>query len=177
MKINNTPQTIYSGPNFEKITPEIGVIISNNDKDKEKNNKKIGGFEFIKKYNRSSMNEINNLLLSSQNSNINIYNNQITSFFNYDYSKNINNNKNDINENNNSQFKYNTENNCIGYQEEFEDNNPLFQGAMNYKEELQNNQNNLSLKNKKSFSNENIFDSKKGKIKLNSRMKKIYLFK
>ena len=33
------------------------------------------------------MNEINNLLLSSQNSNINIYNNQITSFFNYDYRK------------------------------------------------------------------------------------------
>ena len=65
-----------------------------------------------------------------------------------------------------------TENNYIGYQEEFEDNNPLFQGAMNFKEKLQNNQNKLSLKNKKSFSNENIFDSKKGKIKLNSRMKK-----
>ena len=107
MKINNTPQTIYSGSNFDKITPEKGVIISNNDKDKGKINKKIGGFEFIKKYNRPSMNEINNLLLSSQNSNINIYNNQITSFFNYDYSKNINNNKNDRNENNNSQFKYN----------------------------------------------------------------------
>ena len=30
-KINNTPQSIFSGSNFEKITPEIGVIISNND--------------------------------------------------------------------------------------------------------------------------------------------------
>ena len=93
-------------------------------------------------------------------------------FYLLQYSKNINNNKNDINENNNSQFnKYNTENNYIGYKEEFEDNNPLFQGSINFKEELQNNQNKLSLKYKKSFSNENIFDSK-GKIKFNSRMKK-----
>ena len=174
-KIDNIPQAIYSGSNFEKITPEIGVIISNNDNknnylDKEKINKKIGGFEYIKKYNRPSMNEISNLL-SSQNSNINIYNNQITSFFNYDYSKNINNNKNEINEKNNSQFNYNTENNYIGYKEDFKDNNPLFQGAMNIKEETQNNKNKLTLKNKKSFSNENIFNSK-GKIKVNSRMKK-----
>ena len=151
MKINNTPQTIYSGSNFEKITPEIGVIISNNDKDKEKNNKKIGGFDFIKKYNRPSMNEISNLL-SSQNSNINIYNNQITSFFNYDYSKNINNNKNELNEKNNFQFnKFNTENNYIGYKEEFKDNNPFFQGAINVKEEIQNNKKNLSLKDKIEF--------------------------
>ena len=183
-----SPQIIYSGSNFEKISPEIGVIISDTDKnqkiedkEKAKNNMKIGGFDYIKKYNRPSMNEISNLL-SSQKSKIN--NNYITSFFNYDYSKNLNDNKNEINEKYYSELnKLNKENNYIGYKEEFTDNNnPLFQGAVYIKDEVQNNQNNkkngkensnkvlsLKIKNKKSFSNENIFLPKR---KINSKLKK-----
>ena len=172
------PQNNYGGPNFEKISPEIGVIISDNNKDEynkesQKSKKKIGGFEYIKKYNRPSMKEINNLL-SFQNPKIN--SEQISSFFNYDYSKNID-NKNEINEKNNSELnKFNTENNYIGYKGEFQENiNPLFQGAVHIKEEPQNFQKNSSgksrllnfkIKNKKSMSNENIFVPKKIKTKM-----------
>ena len=168
----NAPPLVYSGSNFEKISPEIGVVISYNDKiennTKEKNNKKIGGFEYIKKYNRPSMYEISNLLLSQNSKN---YNNQLTSFFNYDYSQNTkkeNNLNSEIN-------KFNTENNYIGYKEEFNDNNnPLFQGALKIKEDVVQNSNQskvlpLKIINKKSFSNENIFIPKR---KINSIMKK-----
>jgi hypothetical protein len=168
----NAPPLVYSGSNFEKISPEIGVVISYNDKiennTKEKNNKKIGGFEYIKKYNRPSMYEISNLLLSQNSKN---YNNQLTSFFNYDYSQNTK-KENNINSEIN---KFNTENNYIGYKEEFNDNNkPLFQGALKIKEDVVQNSNQskvlpLKIINKKSFSNENIFIPKR---KINSIMKK-----
>ena len=183
----NTNGLIYSGPNFDKMSPEVGVIISNNDIDKSLiNNKKIGGFEYIKKYNRPSMNEISSLLLS-QNSKIN--NNKLTSFFNYDYSQNdININENEygnkFNEKNNfelNQFNTDTDNNnnnYIGYKEKFNENNPLFQGAHHIKDEIKIKSYNkskllipLKIKNKKSFSNENIFLSKKNSNK-NTKMKK-----
>ena len=182
-------ELIYSGSNFDKISPEIGVIISKNnndnsiDNEKEKNNKKMGGFDYIKKYNKPSMNEISNFLLS-HNSKIN--NEQISSFFNYDYShnsKNINVNLNDnktIEKNNSNSNKFNIDNNdnYIGYKEEFNDNNnPLFHDAFKLNEESQNNPKNynnhplipLKKNNMKSFSNENIFIPKKVD---NSRMKK-----
>lgn len=184
-KIKNEPQIIYSGPNFAKISPEIGVIISDNDKnqssggkEKENNNRKVGGFEYIKKYNRPSMNEISNLLSNQKTKN---NNKQISSFFNYDYSNNINEKKDEINNKYNSELnKMNNENNYIGYKEEFTDNsNPLFQGAVHLKDEIQKNKKyakeipnkilSLKIKNKKSFSNENIFLPKR---KINSKLKK-----
>jgi hypothetical protein len=178
----NNPKVIYSGSNFDKILPEVGVVISkdndnNNDNsiNKEKD-KKVGGFEYIKKYNRPSMNEISNYLLSQNTSN---NNEQISSFFNNDYKNNqtnnnkvINTNDNKNDEKNNLQInQLNTDNNYIGYKEEFNDNNnPLFYGAVQIKDESQKNQkiyNNQHLlplriiKDKKSFSNENIFISNK----------------
>ena len=181
----NRPELIYSGSNFDKISPEIGVIISNdeinnkngekNEKDKngqEKSNIKIGGFEYIKKYNRPSMNELS-YLFSNQNINMNnneFNNNQITSFFNYDYSHNNNDNnleKIDNYKKYNSEFNtINNENNYIGYKEEFNDNNPLFQDAFQIQEDPQINtkKNKVSplfpikLKNLKSKSNQSIFN-------------------
>ena len=50
---------LLMGSNFNKINPEIGVIISNDNNEKEK---KSGGFDYIKKYNRPSMNEFSQYL-------------------------------------------------------------------------------------------------------------------
>ena len=159
-KYRKKKELIISGSNFDKMSPEVGVVISNdeknnkNDEGDENLNQKVGGFDYIKKYNRPSMNEINhlfssqNLYMNSINSNNNtnddLNNNKITSFFNYDYSKN---NKN-INNNDNILIKINNinkttendiinnENNYIGYKEEFNDNNnPLFKGAFQIHEE------------------------------------------
>ena len=200
-KNEDNPEVLYSGSNFDKILPEVGVIISNsNDNDNNNNtnnekekNKKIGGFEYIKKYNRPSMNEISNLILSKNTSN---YNEQLSSFFNYDYKNNNTNNINNtnntinmnskvintnINENNKKDEKnnllldkLNTENNYnyIGYKEEFFDNNnPLFHGAVHIKEETQKDQQKIynkppllplkAIKDKRCFSNENILIPKK----------------
>ena len=133
---------ILSGSNFEKLNPEIGVIISNDENEKEK---KMGGFDYIKKYNKPSMNEISQFLSNSNNnSNLNS-NSKIASFLN-------------SNSNMNNYYNY------IGYKENFNDErNPLFQNAVHIKEEKNNKKSrNLILKremgNKKSLSNENIFN-------------------
>ena len=148
----NIEKQIFSGSNFEKMRPEIGVIISNTDNGKKKE-KKSGGFDYIKKYNRPSMNELSQFLSSSNNDikpNNNNSNNKMTSFL-YSYS----------NTNNNNDYK--TKNNYIGYKEHFNDErNPLFQNAFNLNDRKSRN---LLLKreigNKKSLSNENIFRTNK----------------
>ena len=148
----NVEKQILSGSNFEKMRPEIGVIISNTDNGKKKE-KKSGGFDYIKKYNRPSMNELSQFLSSSNNDikpNNNNSNNKMTSFL-YSYS----------NTNNNNDYK--TKNNYIGYKEHFNDErNPLFQNAFNLNDRKSRN---LLLKreigNKKSLSNENIFRTNK----------------
>ena len=197
-------ELIISGSNFDKMSPEVGVIISSDEKKnksnegdekEEKINQKVGGFDYIKKYNRPSMNEINhlfssqNLYMNSINSNSNdnnnddLNNNKITSFFNYDYSKNnknINNNDNILIKINNinktsENDTINNENNYIGYKEEFNDNNnPLFKGAFQIndetkilKEHLQKKSASPSpllpirIKNIRSISNDNIFSTKR----------------
>ena len=155
---NNTEKVIVSGSNFDKMEPEIGVVISSPEKEKEK---KIGGFNYIKKYNRPSMNELNEYLSNYTNdmsSNYNNSNSKITSFLN-SYSN-----------------KSNNSNNYIGYKEHFNDErNPLFQNAVHLNEEKNKNNKNLLSKrdliNKKSLSNENIFRRnnllKKGRNKNN----------
>ena len=135
---------ILSGSNFDKMNPEIGVIISKND---SKIEKKVGGFDYIKKYNRPSMNELSQFLSNSNNNFDSNYNNsydQIASFLS-SYSKN--NNKN---------------NNYIGYKEHFsEEKNPLFKNAMFINEEKNKKSRNSIFRremgDKKSLSNENIF--------------------
>ena len=128
---------ILSGSNFDKINPEIGVIISNNDNEKEK---KVGGFDYIKKYNKPSMNELSQFLSNSNsNSNLNSYS-KIASFLNLN--SNINN------------YNY------IGYKEHFnEEKNPLFQNAVYINEDKKNkkSRNSFLMSTKKSLSNENIF--------------------
>ena len=160
---NNTEKLIVSGSNFDKMNPEIGVIITNPENEKDK---KIGGFNYIKKYNRPSMNELNEYLSnynSDMNSNYNNSNSQIASFL-YSYS-----NKNNSNNNNNNY-------NYIGYKEHFNDErNPLFQNAVHINEEKSRNLlNKRDLLNKKSLSNENIFRRnnllKKGRNKSNNSL-------
>ena len=155
---NNTEKVIVSGSNFDKMEPEIGVVISSPEKEKEK---KIGGFNYIKKYNRPSMNELNEYLSNYTNdmsSNYNNSNSKIASFL-YSYSN-----------------KSNNSNNYIGYKEHFNDErNPLFQNAVHLNEEKNKNNKNLLSKrdliNKQSLSNENIFRRnnllKKGRNKNN----------
>ena len=137
---NKSEKIILSGSNFEKLNPEIGVIISNDENKKEK---KIGGFDYIKKYNKPSMNELSQYLSNSNNnSNINS-NSKIASFLNSNSSMN--------------NLDY------LGYKEKFnEEKNPLFQNAVHLNQEKKNKKSrNLFLKkdmvNKKSLSNENIF--------------------
>ena len=152
-KNNNKQNTkiekqILSGSNFEKMSPEIGVIISNTDNGKEKE-KKSGGFDYIKKYNRPSMNELSQFLSSSNNdikTNNNNSNNKIASFL-YSYSN--------TNNNNDDKMK----NNYIGYKEHFNDErNPLFQNAVDLnKGKSRNLLLKREIRNKKSLSNENIF--------------------
>ena len=160
---NNTEKLIVSGSNFDKMNPEIGVIITNPENEKDK---KIGGFNYIKKYNRPSINELNEYLSnynSDMNSNYNNSNSQIASFL-YSYS-----NKNNSNNNNNNY-------NYIGYKEHFNDErNPLFQNAVHINEEKSRNLlNKRDLFNKKSLSNENIFRRnnllKKGRNKSNNSL-------
>ena len=146
----NLDKIVLSGSNFEKISPEIGVIISNNDNNKKE--KKIGGFDYIKKYNRPSMNELSQYLLNSNSNNNSPYNSnsRLTSFL-YSYS-NANNNFNN----------YKIDNNYIGYKEDFsEDKNPLFKNAFHLNEGKRRKSRNLIFKKEiseqKSLSNENIF--------------------
>ena len=95
-------EKIIGGPNFEKMIPEVGVIIHN---ENEKNQKKFGGFKYLSKYNKISINELSKIL--DNNAKFHSGNNSMLSF-----------------------DSGNDENNYNGYIEEFsENNNPLFQNA------------------------------------------------
>ena len=96
---NKNKKMLIAGQNFDKIVPEIGVIISDNN---IKNRKKFGGFRYMSKYNKPSLNELTKAF-------------DIKSMNNYSLSFNSENNE---------------VNNYNGYNEEFsENNNPLFQNA------------------------------------------------
>ena len=157
-KKNVNKEIDISGNNFRLVKPEIGVIISN----ENNKQKKEGGFEYIKKYNKPSMNEYNQKLsYNSQNSN-----NLFSSYISLDNnSENINNDMD--------------ENNYIGYKEEFNDNNnPLFQDG--YKMSSLNssrnkfqdmnidNNNNINI----NINNLNILKNKKSFLKIEKKKNK-----
>ena len=101
-----------SGYNFDKFIPEVGVVITGeNDKDK-----KEGGFEYIKKFNKPSFNELSRFISQSINSN---------NFSSYLNSSDLNVNNKSIN----NEYLKTDENNYIGYKEEFNENNPLMQNV------------------------------------------------
>ena len=101
-----------SGYNFDKFIPEVGVVITGeNDKDK-----KEGGFEYIKKFNKPSFNELSRFISQSINSN---------NFSSYLNSSDLNANNKSIN----NEYLKTDENNYIGYKEEFNENNPLMQNV------------------------------------------------
>ena len=105
---------IPSGGNFETIKPEVGVIIYG----ENRKNIKEGGFDYVKKYNRYSLNELSRFISESSNMNSNNNFNSIV------------NSKSDLNKNNKDTFNNDgindylkTEDNYVGYKEEFSDNN------------------------------------------------------
>lgn len=156
-----------SGHNFDKIIPEVGVIIKN---DTNKNQVKEGGFEFYSKYNKPSINEYSTLMMETLKINHHLLNSSLSS------GNLIKNNTHNI---------YNTETQEYnGYKQEFNDNNnPLIQNAfqtLSVKKQLKLNDNNAitktliknkssiiphtySINNKKSLFN--IIDGKHYKIK------------
>lgn len=96
---------IIGGQNFEKMIPEVGVIIHNEDK---KNQKKFGGFRYMSKYNKPSIFELSKVLDNIRSAK-SVHN----------LSLSFNSENNDLNN-----VNYN------GYNEEFnENNNPLLQNA------------------------------------------------
>ena len=149
-------QRIIGGENFEKIIPEVGVIIHD---DYKKYQKKEGGFNYLSKYFKCSINEYSKLLDNSKNflSENNSYSSLLLEKDNYDY------------------------NNYNGYKEEFSDNNnPLFKNAHfinNNKERILS-----SFSKDRNFSDNNlknknytldIRDSNKNKINLKSSLSSI----
>ena len=157
----NSDEIKISGNNFELVEPSVGVVISN----ENENKKKEGGFEYIKKYNKPSMNEYSKL--SNNNGNI------LSSYT--------------INDNINIE-KSLKDPNYIGFKEEFSDNNPLFQDVYqvpslnetkhnNKEKENQNiNLNNLKNNNKflKIVNHKNNFINSYDAIKMNSNRYKGY---
>ena len=100
---NKKKKMLVGGQNFDKIMPEVGVIISD---DNKKERKKIGGFRYMSKYNKPSLSELTKILDNKGNF------------------KSMNNFSLSFNSENNEMINYN------GYNEEFnENNNPLFQNA------------------------------------------------
>ena len=123
-------QLIIGGPNFEKIIPEVGVIIHN---DNIKNQTKFGGFKYTSKYNRPSIIELSKE--SDKTRRIKSLN---------DLSLSFNSENNEL-----SNINYN------GYKKEFDDNNnPLLQNAqfLNNRNKFipyfSNNNNGIKKKNK-----------------------------
>ena len=111
-----------SGSNLEKIIPVTGVVLKYN------KNKREGGFNYFKKYNRPSMDEYKQLSLSYSPSKIQdvlLFSN-INNFSpnNNIYNSNSKEIINDYNKVENNSLKYN------GYKEKFDDNNnPLIKNA------------------------------------------------
>ncbi len=135
-----------SGQNFDKIIPEVGVNIIS-----EKKEKKEGGLDFTKKFNKPSMEEFSKLAFDTESlnsqkllsSNLIFSNNKLNSS-NSISKTNSKNNITDININdNNTQNK--VDNNYIGYSKQFSSiDNPLIQNAHKI---INNNLNDESIQN------------------------------
>ena len=103
-----------SGYNFDKFVPEVGVVVTG----EKENEKKEGGFEYVKKYNKPSFNELSRFISESINNS-----NNFSSYLNSNSDINVN-----IKSINNDNLKTDG-NNYIGYKEEFNENNPLMQNV------------------------------------------------
>ena len=134
-------KVLPSGHNFDKIIPEVGVIIKHDD---NQNQIKEGGFEYYSKYNKPSVNEYSTLMMET----LKVNNHLLTSSLS---SGNLN--------KNNSHNLYSTETQEYnGYKQEFNDNNnPLIQNAiqtLSVKKQLKLNDGNITktlIKNKSSI--------------------------
>ena len=134
-------KVLPSGHNFDKIIPEVGVIIKHDD---NQNQIKEGGFEYYSKYNKPSVNEYSTLIMET----LKVNNHLLTSSLS---SGNLN--------KNNSHNIYSTETQEYnGYKQEFnENNNPLIQNAiqtLSVKKQLKLNDGNITktlIKNKSSI--------------------------
>ena len=132
-----------SGSNFDKIVPQVGVIIQNN----TDNQTKKGGFEYYNKYNKPSINEFKQLVDETLQLNNNIKTSHLS---NNNKKQNIKTEKS---------FDYN------GYNQDFlENNNPLIQNPAasisNLKlNHIKNNNINKSLTKNKSHLDSNIYKS------------------
>ena len=156
-KYNNKDKkdsVLPSGANFDKIIPEVGVIITGENSREVKE----GGFDYVKKYNKPSFNELSRFI--SESINLNSHNYSSLMISNNDLNKN---NRDNINNYANNERK---DENYIGYKEEFTDNNPLIQGALylnnnaKYYSPISNRYNNLSINNLNSNSRKrNLFKS------------------
>ena len=114
IKDKNKGSILPSGYNFDKFVPEVGVIV----KGENEKEKKEGGFEYVKKFNKPSFNELSRFISES----INMYSNNFSSYLN---------SNSDLNSNNRSinDYRKTDDNNYIGYKEEFNENNPLMQNV------------------------------------------------
>ena len=128
-----------SGSNFDKIIPEVGVVIQN----EVKNQIKKGGFEYYNKYNKPSIIEYNQLV----NETIKLNNQLILSSLTLG---NTNLNIKDKKDKNNFVLSHSDYN---GYNQEFTDNNPLLQNSVNSKI-------NIKLKKKNSINNKSLIKNK-----------------
>ena len=137
-----------SGQNFDKIIPEIGVNVIS-----EKKEKKEGGLDFTKKFNKPSMEEFSKLAFDTESLNSSkilssklvFSNNKLNSSNSINSNSNKNNisdiNINNINTNNNQ----NKNENYIGYSKQFNSlDNPLIQNAHKI---INNNLNDDSIQN------------------------------
>lgn len=121
-KYNNKEKkesVVPSGANFDKIVPEVGVVITGENMREVKE----GGFDYVKKYNKPSFNELSRYISES----INLNSRNFSSFANSN--NDLNKNNNNINNYGNNDYIRTDENNYIGYKDEFNDSNPLIQDA------------------------------------------------
>ena len=132
-KINKKINIPPSGSNFEKIIPEVGVIVQNEDK----NQVKKGGFEYYRKYNKPSISEFSQLVNETIKLNSQLISSSLTT--------------GNINQKNKNNFgSYHSDYN--GYNQELIDNNnPLIQNAVisisNIKTNNENNNSLINIKN------------------------------
>ena len=150
-----------SGSNFDKIIPEVGVIIQNN----TDNQTKKGGFEYFNKYNKPSINEFKQLVDETLKLNNKIKTSHLS---NNSLKKNIK---------SENSFEYN------GYNQDFiEGNNPLIQNPVvsisNLKfNNIKNDKNNKSLTKNKSQLDSNAYSNDKVFFKsFDNKMKNKNLF-
>ena len=143
-KIKNNTEIKISGNNFELVEPSVGVVISN----ENFNQKKDGGFDYLKKYNKPSMNEYSKLSINSINNG-----NILSSYSNND---NINN------------YKNKEEQNYIGFKQEFDENNPLFQDVYQIPSLNETKNNNKEIENSLNSYNLNPLKNSKKVLKIDS---------